>query len=487
LSIKRHTTYNLLGSVIPLAVSLVTTPIYLNLIGEARYGVLAIVWLLLGYFGLFDLGLGRATAQRMAALRDSTAAERAKSFWTALLLNTGLGVCGGLLIWPIATYFFAHVFKIEDALRPEVQAAVPWLILAVPTATLSGVLSGALQGRERFLELNIISVFGTILFQTVPLAVALLLEPTLGVLLPAVLCVRLFTLFILFWRCWRQVFRGHAPTFSRAQAGQLLSFGGWVTVTSFVGPMMVMLDRFIIGALSSAQAVTFYTVPFQLGERSTIISNALTSALFPRFAAAGFEEQKRLAGDGLRALVVVMTPLIAAAILFIEPFLAWWITPAFAGQSARVGQIILLGFWFNGFAKIPYAQLQAQGRPDIVAKCHLGEVLPYFGLLYLGLIHLGLIGAALAFSFRVLMDFILLAGFAGILRLALRRLLTPLFLLIAAFGIAAQSYPDPSQGFLLMAVHLIVTLIWAWRKAALSFGVFSVTRLKPLTSLGEKP
>lgn len=162
LSIRRNTAYNLLGSLIPLAVSLVTIPIYLGLIGEARYGVLAIAWLLLGYFGLFDLGLGRATAQRIAALHDGTASERAQTFWTALTLNIGLGILGGLLIWPLASYFFGNVFQVDEALRPEMQAAVPWLILAVPMATLSGVLSGALQGRERFLELNLISVSGTV-------------------------------------------------------------------------------------------------------------------------------------------------------------------------------------------------------------------------------------------------------------------------------------------------------------------------------------
>ena len=279
MSIRKNTVFNLLGSVIPLAVSLVTIPIYLGLIGEARYGVLAIAWLLLGYFGLFDLGLGRATAQRIAALRDGTDAERAQTFWTALTLNVGLGVIGGLLIWPIAAYFFGHVFKIEDGLRPEMQAAVPWLVLAVPMATLSGVLSGALQGKQRFLELNLISVSGTVLFQLLPLAVAMLWGGDLGVVLPAALFARLFTLLMLFERCRRHIFHGHSASFERAQAGQLLRFGGWVTVTSFVGPMMVILDRFIIGTLSGAKAVSYYTVPFQLGERSRIISRALASAL----------------------------------------------------------------------------------------------------------------------------------------------------------------------------------------------------------------
>jgi O-antigen/teichoic acid export membrane protein len=465
MSIRRNSIYNLLGLVVPLAVSLVTIPIYLNLIGEARYGVLAIAWLLLGYFGLFDLGLGRATARRIATLCDSTAEERAQTFWTALILNVGIGVVGGLLIWPIATYFFGNIFKIEAALHPEVQAAVPWLMLAVPMATLSGVLSGALQGRERFFDLNIISVFGTVLFQLLPLAAAMFWGADLGVLLPAALFARLLTLLMLLERCKRHIFFGHTATFVMAQAGQLLRFGGWVTVTSFVGPMMVILDRFIIGAIVGAKAVTYYTVPFQLGERSTIISNALTSALFPRFAAATIHEEQRLAYEGLRVLVVVMTPLVAAGILFMEPFLSWWIAPAFAQQYARIGQILLLGFWANSFAIIPYAQLQARGRPDLVAKCHLAEVLPYFGLLYLGLSTLGLAGVAVAFSIRVLVDFALLAGLSGILHLSLQMLLAPALFLAVAFLIATHGNTARPEWFLLGAVHLLVMMIWAWRKA----------------------
>lgn len=483
MSIRRNTTYNLLGSAIPLAISLVTIPIYLGLIGEARYGVLAIAWLLLGYFGLFDLGLGRATAQRIAALRDGAAGERAQIFWTALTLNIGLGAIGGLLIWPIAAYFFGSVFKIEDTLRPEMQAAVPWLILAVPMATLSGVLVGALQGRERFLELNLISVSGTVLFQLLPLAVAVLWGADLGLLLPAALFTRLLTLLLLFERCRRHVFHGQPATFVRARAGHLLRFGGWVTVSSFVSPMMVILDRFIIGALSGAKAVSYYTVPFQLGERSTLIANALTSALFPRLAAASPEEEQRLAKESLHVLLVAMTPLVVAGILLLETFLAWWITPVFAQQSARVGQVILLGFWINSFAKIPYAQLQARGRPDLVAKCHLIEVLPYLGLLYLGLSTLGLVGAAAAFALRVLVDFGLLASLAGNLQTAIRMLFVPALLLAIAFLIAALSTPGHPEWFVLVTLHLLTTMIWAWRHAPVHLRNYAFARLKPISFL----
>ena len=486
MSIRKNTAYNLLGSVIPLVVSLVTIPIYIRLIGEARYGVLAIAWLLLGYFGLFDLGLGRATAQRIAAQRDATASERAETFWTALTMNVGLGIVGGLLIWPIAAYFFGNFFKVEDALRPEMQSAVPWLILAVPMSTLSGVLSGTLQGRERFLELNLIWISGAVLFQLLPLAAAMHWGANLGILLPAVLFARALPLLIMFERCGRHVFFGHSVVFARSQAGRLLRFGGWVTVTSFVSPMMVILDRFIIGAMLGAKAVTYYTVPFNLGSNTTTISSALSSALFPRFAAATLKDEQNLAYDGLRTLVVVMTPLIVVGILVMEPFLSWWIAPAFAQQSAPVGQLILLGFWVNGFAMIPYAQLQARGRPDLVAKCHLGEVLPYFALLYLGLSAFGMIGAAAAFSLRVLVDFALLAGFAGILRLSLRSFRTPALMLGAAFFIATQSSSDQPVWLVFGAANVLIALTWAWRQAPATLRDFALERLRSIANFFVK-
>ena len=488
MSISRNTTYNLLGSIIPLAVSLVTIPVYLGLIGEARYGVLSIAWLLLGYFGLFDLGLGRATAQRIASLRDGTEKERAQSFWTALTLNVGLGVVGGLLIWPVAVYFFGSVFKIDDALRPEMQAAVPWLIVAVPMATISGVLSGALQGRERFLELNLISVCGTVLFQILPLAAAMFWGSDLGILLPTALFIRLLTLLILFDRCRRHIFLDHSPTFVRAQAGHLLSFGGWVTVTAFVGPIMVTFDRLIIGAMVSAKAVTYYTIPFQLGERITIIPGALASALFPRFAATKLHEEEHLAREALQIILVVMTPLIAVGILFFEPFLAWWIDPVFARQSAVIGQIVLLGFWANGLAIIPHAQLQARGRPDLVAKCHVAEVLPYLGLLYFGLSTVGMIGAAVAFTVRVFVDFALLAGLSGLLKSSCRSLLIPALLLGVAFLTALQIRPMETISWLiLIAGNMVVTIAWAWQQAPATLRIFVTTQLKFLFGGLKRP
>ena len=465
MSLGRHTAYNLGGSLLPLALSLLTVPAYIALIGEARYGVLSVAFLLLGYFGLFDLGLGTATAQRIAAVGDASREDVAATFWTALLLNLGLGCLGGLLIWPVADYFFGHVFKADPALRAEMLSAVPWLALALPLATLSGVLTGALQGKSRFFELNLVSVATSVLTQLVPLAVAWKIGVGLGLLLPAVVASRLVAIAILYARCRVHVLAGTRARFSRRDARSLLHFGGWVTVTSLVGPLMVVLDRFVIGAMLGARAVAYYVVPFQLVEKSAVFPAALCSALFPRMSGRSAEESLPLARAALQALAALMTPLVVAGLFLIEPFLRWWLHPGFAASASTPARILLLGFWANAFARIPYVALQAAGKPSLVAKCHLAELLPYLAALYLGLATWGLPGAALAFSVRAVVDCGLLLLLAGFLRAGLRTLAVPGGLVLGSFILATALPKTPLPALGMALAGGLVAAGWAWFSA----------------------
>ena len=69
----KNTIFNLAGNIAPLLVGVASIPFLIKGMGTDRFGVLTIAWMLIGYFSLFDMGLGRALTQLVA--------EKIKGFW----------------------------------------------------------------------------------------------------------------------------------------------------------------------------------------------------------------------------------------------------------------------------------------------------------------------------------------------------------------------------------------------------------------------
>jgi O-antigen/teichoic acid export membrane protein len=463
IEIRRNTFYNIVGALAPAALSLVVVPLYIKAIGESRYGILTLIWLTLGYFGIFDLGLGRAVAQKLASIGDSDALAVGRVFWTSALLNAGLGIFGGLLIWPVCQYALHNFTSSEISL--EIGPTLPWLMLGVPLVTLSSGFSGALHGCSRFLELNLISTISATLIQIAPLWVAYAIGPNLVHLVESVIFVRLLCAILLFWRCQVDLRPRGPPIFSLADGGALLVFGGWVTVTSIVGPLMVILDRFVLGAMAGAGAVTFYSVPFQLAQRLVILPSALALALFPRMSAADGPEGRRLAARALQSLNVIVTPMTVAGVVLIGPFLRFWIGQEFSDIASTPAQMLLIGFSINGLALVPFINLQARSRPDLIAKAHLAELVPYLMILA-GALHVaGVSGAAFAFALRTSADYVLLLWLSELLSTGIAILKVPVllfaFALFAACGLIAGSV----AWWFAVLVLFAFTLAWAWRDA----------------------
>lgn len=462
MSLPRHTAYNIAGQVIPLVLSLVTIPIYLDLIGDARFGILALIWLFFSYMSLADLGMGQASARQLARLAiapEEGRREGKKVLSTAFVISLALGMLGAILAQPLGIWLFSRQSPNDHELGMELLAAIPWAAALVPLTAVAGVANGALQARRAFAEINILGVLASILVLIVPLAIAAVCGPNLEWLVAGVVCVRIVLLPLTLWRACRFYFSELSIEFDSLYAGQLLRFGGWMTVSAVVGPLMVIADRFAIGMQIGSRAVSQYVIPFQMAERSTVFSVALTQALFPSFVKATSETEKlQLSTLGIKRVTVWTTPLFAFALLFAGPFLAWWISPELAANSTSVAQILLISYWINSIAMIPLTKLLADNQPNLVAKCHLIELLPYLILLYAGTNLFGIIGAAAAFALRVAVDFFLLSHMAGTLQISLRFLLVPGLLLA---GIATSAHLTNPWGWSVGIALSIAVLAWS--------------------------
>lgn len=463
--IGRNTLVNVAGAVVPIFISLATIPAYLHRIGEARYGVLAVIWVVLGYFGVFDLGLSRATANQIARMSGEPAENRERVFWTALSVNAIVGTLGGVILLFVGHLLLGHVLKVSPELRSEAIAALPWLAAAVPLTTITLVLIGALEGRELFLTVNLLTITGLALFQLTPLAYAYWVGPSLeGLIMAATLALSASTAIAFAVTAASLPLRGK-PRIELGRLRTLMSYGGWIMVTGLVGPILTVVDRIAIGAMLGATAVTRYTVPFTLVLRAQILSGGLARTLFPRFSMLERRDAAAVGRESLRALVAVMTPATVVGAIALEPFLRAWVGDDLARHAAPVGSILLLGMWVNSLAVVPYAFLQAQGRPDLPAKFHVLEVPPYVGALLLGLHTAGIRGAAWAWTARAAADALLL--FAAVRKISpdeqadWRELASPVLLVVAACVGSLTLFDETFLRVALGTPLVALAVVWA--------------------------
>jgi O-antigen/teichoic acid export membrane protein len=122
-----------------------------------------------------------------------------------------------------------------------------------------------------------------------------------------------------------------------------------------------------------------------------------------------------------------------------------------------------LGLWINSQAFVPFSLLQAQGRPDVVAKFHLLEILPFICLLWVMLNNLGITGAAIAWSARVALDTGLLFWGSRIGWISLGKLLPGATFVGVAWFVAAVIQPAPVLAAVVATGLVSATAVWGWR------------------------
>ena len=414
--VARHAALNFLGQSAPLVAAFFAIPILARALGPERFGALTIGWAVLGYFSLFDFGLGRALTSLVAVASTSGDNRRlAKLVWTSLAALVPLGIIGGVAFGLLSPLLVRRVLKVSPALRQETLHAFYLLAAAIPIVVVTTGLRGVLEGVRRFDFVNALRVpmgLATFLAPVAVLPFSRELPVAVGVLLVA----RLVVLGAHVWLAYLAVPALHARvSFARRELRELLHFGSWMTVSNLVSPLMYMADRFVIGSLISVAAVAYYTAPYEAVTRLWLIPIAATGALFPAFA-SGFRADKarvgRLYRRSIGMVFFVLLPIVIAIVLFAREILSLWLGPAYAENGQRVLQWLAAGVLVNSVGQVAFSLVQAAGRPDIPAKLHLLEVPFYVALMWLLIPAFGITGVAAAWSLRCVLDTIALCAAA---------------------------------------------------------------------------
>jgi O-antigen/teichoic acid export membrane protein len=409
--ILSNSVYNLIGQGAPILVAVYTLPILISSMGHERLGILFIIWLFIGYFSIFDFGLGRALTKLIAEKNTKNEQDDVPGLiFTSLTLMLGLGLFGGLLLIILSFFLPSMVLKVPENLRQETEHSLFIVGLCIPFITMSAGFKGVLEANHKFLGLNVIRFILGVTTYLLPLflyykyesitviVVGLVLARILSWLGQAFLCNRLYPL------AFKNI------KYQKKYNKELISFGGWMTAANLFAPILIYTDKFFLGSIISVASVTYYSVPYDMGTKLLIIPGALLATLLPLFTNL-ITSSKREANLQLSKIIIytaiVMFPICFTLIVFSKEILMYWIDEDFSKHSAMVFQIIILAIFINSLTQIVFVYMQAKGRVDVTAKILFVEILIYIPVLVFLTKSYGVIGTAVSFLFRVALDMIL--------------------------------------------------------------------------------
>ena len=405
MSIRKNSLWNLIGLAAPSVVGLLTIPVLLRGLGNELFGLLTLIWVLVGYFSLFDLGLGRAYTQ-FGSSSDLSKLVNKKIIRTGFIFSLSLGLFGGVLVFLMRDVVVSEIFNVSKLHFNEAKNSLAIVALAIPLTVVTSVFRGMLEGFEDFKSVNILRLFFGILNFIVPMIVVLI-TPSLEYVVTSLIILRAVVTYLHYKLLLNHInlvdIYKMKSNFSDGM--RLVKFGSWISVTNVIGPIMVNADRFILSHLVGASLIVFYTIPADMLMRVLVLPEAISSVLFAKFSKIIKTDKTYslfLCKKSFLIYIILMIFICSPILLFGTEIIVFWLGSSYGETSGTILKILALGLFFNAITNVPYVYIQASGNSKITATFHIIELIIYVPLLVYLVKLYGVYGAAWSWVFDFL-------------------------------------------------------------------------------------
>ena len=367
--VRRNVIANFAGKVGTALLNILFVPVWMRQMGVESYGLVGAFSSLVVILSVFDLGLS-TTLNRELAIRSSDVQQARDSrdlvrtfeivFW-----SVGLVAGGAIVIFGPA---FADRWLHAEKLSPgTISRAVVLMGIVVVFQWPATLYSAGLQGLQRHVSLNIITVIGSLLRTCGGATVLWLIAPTIQVFFAWQALVSAIQTLLMAHQLWSGLPTPGCRAIFRLQA--LINcwrFAGGVASITLLVAVLTQVDRLILSRFVSLELFGYYSFAATVAIGLNALVLPISSALFPRLTQlAGSPDQTELVRVyhftcQLVALFVI--PMSICVALFAGDLLSFWLRdPITVKQTALLVSLLTVGTALNSIMAIPYNLQLANG------------------------------------------------------------------------------------------------------------------------------
>ncbi len=364
----RNTIYSIAGRVWTILVGLVLVPYVISKIGIERFGIWALLSVLVGYFSLLDFGLGVSYIRFISAAYSKGRYDEINQIVnSAFLFNLAAVLPIGVLAVALRMWIFG-LLNISVAAYPDATAAYFGTILIFTLTATVGGFSSVLQGIQRMDLSNRIAVAITL-----PNILATVLFLELGFHLDGLVwasiissCFGIVLSLKFAWTCVPQL-KFDLRLFSWIRVKELLRFGTKMQYARFADLFLFQTDKAIVSYISGLGPVSYYQLGSQLTWRLRELPLLLLSSLLPAASEVyALHDNKKLLDiyiRGTKYLAATTVPLLFFLFASAPVIMAAWLGPGYA-MAATISQVLTAGYLFNMLVGVGCIVAAGMDKPD---------------------------------------------------------------------------------------------------------------------------
>jgi O-antigen/teichoic acid export membrane protein len=458
------------GYVVPMVVNLIAIPFLLRGMGEAAYGLQALVAVIIGYLMVMDMGLELPIVKLLAEDRAKNYVDAEnRMLSTTLQLYIAIGILGMIVIVIAAEWLARSVFKVPQELIPEAI----WVFRIAGIGFLGSVgLSwgrALAMGLQRFEISYGVSVISNIVGVGSGLALVYAGHGVVGFVLARVvvslatgpaywlLASRLLPAFRIHWGIDRVTLR------------RVGSYVGYGAMNRVVSSLVSRLDQTLIGVWLGVAMAGIYSIPFLIVNSLGYMIAYMLGFIFPMASElqslGQLEKLKDIYNRSTRFITALASMIFIPVLVFGDLFMTLWVGASIGEKTRYVLILLALSGYLGTLAvTLPNSIAVGTGRiKQFTIYCTIRATVLGIGC-FLLIKPMGLEGAGVALLIANVVDIFFLI------------IVLKYYLHISPFGLFRSAYLSPlAIGFILTIITIFLRpLAHSWTGLITSIGIFEL-------------
>lgn len=364
----KNSFFNAVGWIWISLLSIITVPIVINHIGTEQYGILALVFLLLGYFAFLDLGMGHAVVKFVSEYYAKNEIKRINKIINSILvIYIIVGLTGVTLIIFFTKFYAIRLFKIPPEHAQVARLSFYIAAIGFLLNLIMAVFSKIPEGMQRFdITAKITIIMGTLI--NLGNIIIVLKGGRLLALVIVNLCGTFAGIF-LYYIYSKAIFKDLKINFifSWDDLKKTLSFGLYTILTRLANVISFSLVQMIIGIILGPVSVAIYNVPDKLLSRLQMFGHQISYVVFPVVSELESLNDpnriNRIYEKVSRYSFYILSAFCISILSFNYSILRYWIGKDFADKGFIVLILLTIGYYLHSLSMVPSLVVYGMGKP----------------------------------------------------------------------------------------------------------------------------